>query len=176
MNREEKAQIIDELAGKLRENNYFYITDASGLTVAEINAFRKMCFDRGVEYRVIKNTMIKKALEKLDTDYSEFSDKVLKGFSGILFSAENSSAPAKILIEYRKKGSEKPILKGASIDRDLFIGEQYLNMLSSLKSKDELIGEIIALLQSPLSNLMGALQSGKNKLAGIVKTLSEKEA
>lgn len=175
MNREEKAQIIDELAVKFKENNYFYITDASGLTVAEVNAFRKLCFDKGIEYRVFKNTLVKKALEKLDTDYTDFSEQVLKGFSGILFSSENGKAPAKIIKDYRKKGSEKPILKGASIDKDLFIGDQHLNTLSNLKSKDELIGEIIGLLQSPISNVMGALESGKHQLSGIIKTLSEKE-
>lgn len=176
MNREEKAQIIDKLAVKFKENNYFYITDASGLTVAEVNAFRKLCFDKGIEYRVFKNTLVKKALEKLDTDYTDFSEKVLKGFSGILFSPENGKAPAKIIKDYRKKGSEKPILKGASIDKDLFIGDEHLNTLSNLKSKDELIGEIIGLLQSPISNVMGALESAKHQLSGIVKTLSEKEA
>ena len=120
--------------------------------------------------------MIKKALEKLDTDYTEFNNRVLKGFSGILFSTENGSAPAKVLKEYRKKGVEKPILKGASIDHDLFVGDEHLTMLSSLKSKEELIGDIIGLLQSPMNNLVGALLSGKNKLAGIVTTLSEREA
>ena len=175
MNREEKAQIIDELAVKFKENNYFYITDASGLTVAEVNALRRMCFDKGVEYRVFKNTLIKKALEKLDHDYSDFGETVLKGFSGIMFTRENGNAPAKIIKDYRNKGSEKPILKGASIDHDLFIGDEHLKMLSNLKSKSELIGEIIGLLQSPISNLMGALESSKHQLSGIVKTLSEKE-
>ena len=175
MNKEEKAQIIEKLAGKFKENNYFYIADASGLSVMEINAFRRMCFERGVEYRVFKNTMIKKALEQLDADYAEFSENVLKGFSGIMFSPAGN-LPAKIIKEYRKKGAKKPIFKGASIDSEFYIGEEHLTMLSTLKSKNELIGEIIELLQSPISNVLGALESGKGKLAGIIKTLSEKEA
>ena len=177
MNREEKAQIIEELVERFNGNNFFYITDASGLTVAEVNNFRKMCFDKGVEYKVFKNTLIKKALDQVDADYSEFVEKnVLKGFSGIMFSVENGNLPAKIITDYRKKyKAELPILKGASIDRELYIGNEQLADLSNLKSKEELIGEIIALLQSPAKNVISALQSGGAKLAGIVKTLSEKE-
>ena len=116
------------------------------------------------------------ALDNLDTDYSPFDGTVLKGFSGILFSEEISNMPAKVIKEYRKKqGGDKPILKAASIDSDLFIGEENLNVLSDLKSKNELIGEVITLLQSPAKNVVSALQSGKNTLAGLVKALSEKE-
>lgn len=177
MTKEEKAVIIENLAEKLANTSYFYITDASGLSVAQINAFRKMCFDKGIEYKVVKNTLIKKALEKSDTDYSAFNDQVLKGFSGILFS-ETGNAPGKLIKEFRKKDKEgvKPKLKGASIDSDLFIGEENLDFLSSLKSKEELLGEVITILQSPANNVIGALQSGKNKLAGIVKTLSERDS
>lgn len=177
MTREEKAQVIEELVERFNNYNFFYITDASGLTVAEVNNFRKMCFDKGVEYKVFKNTLIKKALDKIDADYSEFVEKgVLKGFSGIMFSVDNGNLPAKIITEYRKKQKgEVPVLKGASIDRELYIGNELLTDLSNLKSKNELIGEIIALLQSPAKNVISALQSGGAKLAGIVKTLSEKE-
>ena len=176
MNREEKAQVIEELVERFNSNNFFYITDASGLTVAEVNDFRRMCFEKGVKYKVFKNTLIKKALDQLETDYSEFEESVLKGFSGILFTTESSSLPAKIITEYRKKyKGEIPILKGASIDRELYIGNDQLTELSRLKSKNELIGEIITLLQSPAKNVISALQSGEHKLAGIVKTLSEKE-
>ena len=141
-----------------------------------MNDFRKMCFEKGVEYKVFKNTLIKKALDQVETDYSEFEEgNVLKGFSGILFSMENGNLPAKIITDYRKKfKGEIPILKGASIDRELYIGNDQLSALSKLKSKNELIGEIITLLQSPVKNVISALQSGEHKLAGIVKTLSEK--
>jgi large subunit ribosomal protein L10 len=176
MTREEKSALIDELADKLRNTDYFYIADTAGMTVAQVNNFREMCYKKGVEYKVVKNTLIKKALDQLDTDYSTF-DEVLKGSSGIMFSPEVSNAPAKVIKDYLKKekNAEKPALKGASIDTDLFIGGQHLDMLSSLKSKDELVGDIIGLLQSPATNVVSALQSGKNKLAGIVKTLSERE-
>lgn len=175
MTREEKGKVIAELADKFANTGYFYLTDASGLTVAEVNAFRKMCFDKGIEYRVVKNTLIKKALDKQEGDFSEIDD-VLKGFSGILFSPESGNLPAKVLKQFHKTDEAKrPKLKAASIDSDLFIGEEHLNALSELKSKNELIGEIIGLLQSPTTNVLSALMSGQNKLSGIVKTLSERE-
>ena len=178
MTREEKAVIIDDLVEKFNNNDFFYVTDASGLTVDEVNRLRGMCFDKGVEYTVVKNTLIKKALEKMDTDYASFDEDVLKGFSGIMFSSESGNAPAKIIKEFRKTDKEgtRPILKGASIDSDLFIGNENLNMLSDLKSKAELIGEVISILQSPAKNVISALDSGKGILAGLVKTLSEKES
>ncbi len=116
-------------------------------------------------------------MTRLETDYSDFeTNNVLKGFSGIIFTHENGNLPAKVINEYRKKyKGEIPVLKGASIDRELYIGNDQLSALSKLKSKDELIGEIISLLQSPAKNVISALQSGEHKLAGIVKTLSEKE-
>lgn len=174
MTREEKLEIVKELAEKLQENGSFYITDTSGLTVAEINKFRGMCFDKGVEYKVVKNTLIKKALDSLESDYSALED-VLKGSSGIMFSKETANAPAKIIKEFKKTDADgRPSLKGASIDTDLFIGEQHLNMLSELKSREELIGEIVGLLQSPAKNVLSALQSGGQTLSGLVKTLSER--
>jgi large subunit ribosomal protein L10 len=177
MNREEKAQVIEELVDKFNNNSNFYITDASGLSVSEVNEFRKLCFDKGIEYKVFKNTLIKKALDRLSSDYQEFDEKgVLKGFSGILFIEGNGNAPAKVIKEFRrKKKGKKPLLKGASIETELFVGDDKLESLSSLKSREELIGDIITLLQSPAKNVMAALQSAPGKLAGIVKTLSEKE-
>jgi len=176
MTREEKGVLIDNLAEKLRNTSYFYVADTGGLSVKEINDFRAMCFQRGIEYTIVKNTLIRKALEQLDTDYASFED-ALKGTSGIMFSPDVSNAPAKVIKEYRKKNSaaEKPVMKAASIDSDLFVGDEHLEMLSSLKSKDELIGDVITLLQSPAKTVVSALQSGQNKLAGIVKTLSERE-
>ena len=177
MTREEKGALIEDLAEKLRNTNYFYVADTGGLSVKQINDFRAMCFQRGIEYTIVKNTLIRKALEQLDTDYEPFNE-ALKGTSGIMFSSEVSNAPAKVIKEYRKKNSkaEKPVMKAASIDSDLFVGEHHLEMLSSLKSKEELLGDVITLLQSPAKTVVSALQSGKNKLAGIVKTLSEREA
>ncbi len=176
MTREEKAVVIEGLVQKFSDNSHFYITDASGMSVADTNALRRLCFEKGVEYRVFKNTLIQKALERMDTDYTPFDDAVLKGFSGIMFSAENANAPAKLIKEFRKKsGNESPVLKGASIDTDLFIGDENLNTLSELKSKAELIGEIIGLLQSPAKNVISGLQGAGGKLAGILKTLSERE-
>lgn len=176
MTREEKAVVIEDLVQRFSDNSHFYITDASGMTVAETNALRRLCFEKGIEYRVFKNTLIQKALERMDTDYAPFDDAVLKGFSGIMFSAENANAPAKLIKEFRKKsGGESPMLKGASIDTDLFIGEENLDTLSKLKSKAELIGEIIGLLQSPAKNVISGLQGAGGKLAGILQTLSERE-
>lgn len=176
MTKEDKLSIINDLTEKFKGTTHFYVTDTSGLTVAEINDFRGKCFEKGIEYRVVKNTLIKKALDNLEADFTPFYDEgVLKGFSGIMFSDENANSPAKILKEYKKKNKDRnPSLKAASIDYDLFIGAEQLETLSSLKSKQELIGEVIGLLQSPMSNVMGSLMSGHHKLAGIVKTLQER--
>ncbi len=175
MTREDKAQLISDLTAKFKETDHFYIADTSGLTVAEINKFREMCFNKGVEYKIVKNTLIKKALENVDGDFSSL-DEVLKGTSGIMFVNEVANAPAKIIKEFKKEDSnDRPKFKAASIDSDLFIGEDQLGALASLKSKQELIGEIVTLLQSPAKNVLTLLQSGEHKLAGIVKTLSERE-
>jgi len=175
MTREDKAQLISNLAEKFKETDHFYIADTSGLTVAEINKFRSMCFSKGVEYRVIKNTLIRKALEDVDGDFAPL-DEVLKGSSGVMFINENANVPAKIIKDYQKDDpQDRPKFKAASIDSDLFIGEDKLGTLASLKSKQELLGEVITLLQSPAKNVVSLLQSGEQKLAGIVKTLSERE-
>ncbi|MBY0433658.1 MAG: 50S ribosomal protein L10 [Cyclobacteriaceae bacterium] len=174
MTREEKGQIIDELAEKFSKHNHFYITDASGFSVGQINAFRRICFNQGVEYRVYKNTLIRKALEKQGVNYDPIY-KVLHGFSGVIFSKESGNAPAKAIKEYRKKNEGKPAFKGASIESSLFIGEENLNALVDLKSKNELIGEIISLLQSPAKNVLSALLSGKQTVAGLVKALEERK-
>jgi len=177
MTREQKGALIEELVEKLKSVPHFYIADTAGMTVAQVNNFREMCFKKGLEYRVVKNTLIKKALDQLDADYASF-DEILKGSSGIMFSPEVGNAPARVIKEYKKKNGkdlEKPAFKAASLDADLYVGPQHLEPLSNLKTKDEMLGEIITLLQSPATNVISALQSGKNKLAGIVKTLSEKE-
>lgn len=179
MTRDEKKVIIDSLTEKLKENPFFYITDASGFTVAEVNAFRRTCFEKGVEYKVYKNTLIAKALENLDADYSKLVGGALKGFSGIIFSKETSNLPAKVLLDFRKKMGKKetrPVFKGAGIDSDVILGENNLEMLSNLKSKQELLGDLIGLLQSPAKNLVSALQSGQNNITGVLKTLADREA
>lgn len=174
MTKEEKVSLVAELTEKLKSNSHFYVTNASGLSVAQINDFRRLCFEKGVEYKVYKNTLIKKALENLETDSSAL-DEALKGSSGVMFSEESANTPAKIIREFRKKqGGEIPALKAASIDSDVFLGEEHLKTLSELKSKPELIGEVIGLLQSPAKNVLSALQSGGNTLSGLVKALSEK--
>jgi large subunit ribosomal protein L10 len=166
MTREEKAQIIEGLSQKFADNAHFYITDASGFTVEQINAFRRMCFKSGIEYNVYKNSLIQKALERQEgVDYSPLF-KVLNGFSGIMFSKETGNAPAKVLKEYRKKMEGKPVLKAASIKSEFYIGDENLNALAELKSRDELIGEIISLLQSPARNVISALMNRKEAVAG----------
>jgi large subunit ribosomal protein L10 len=175
MTKQEKYALVDALVDKLQNTNYFYITDTSGMSVAQINDFRGACFKKGLEYRVVKNKLIAKALERLDTDYTEFSEKVLKGFSGIIFSTESGKVPAEVIKDFTKKSKlDKPALKGASIDSAIFIGAEHLDTLSKIKSKEELLGEVIGLLQSPITNVLGALQSGGHTISGILKTLEER--
>lgn len=176
MTREEKAVVIKELQEKFSNASGFYITDAGGLSVEGINKFRRLCFEKGIEYRVAKNSLIKKALEQQETDYTPFFDSVvLKGFSGVMFAGETVSEPAKLLKKFQKEGNEKPTLKGASLDSAFYIGAEHLDALSKIKSKEEMVAELVGLLQSPGRNLVSALQSGGSKLAGVLKTLSEKE-
>jgi large subunit ribosomal protein L10 len=166
MTREEKEQIIGDLSQKFAENAHFYVTDASGFTVEQINNFRRMCFKSGIEYRVYKNTLIQKALERQKgTDYSPIFE-VLSGFSGVMFSKETGNAPAKVIKEFRKKLEGKPVLKAASIKSEFYIGDENLNALANLKSRDELIGEIIGMLQAPARNIISALQNRKDAPAG----------
>jgi large subunit ribosomal protein L10 len=180
MTREEKHQIVGDLSEKFANTSFFYIMDASDMTVAHINRFRRMCFEKGMDYKVYKNTLIRKALDTLPGNTEEM-DAALKGYSGILFSNESGSAPARMLKDFykanppaKKDMPNKPVFKGAYIDSDIFVGSDQLEVLTKIKSKNELIGEVIGLLQSPAKNVVGALQSGGNKLAGILKTLSEK--
>ncbi len=174
MKKEEKSLKIDELVQRFSENNNYYFTDASGLTVADLVSFRKLCYERGVDYKVFKNSLIKKALQRIEAGADTWDREILKGFTGIIFSRENGSAPARLLIDFRKKGNKKPLLKAAFIEKELYVGDKSLDSLTKIKSKTELIGELIGLLQSPVRNVISALQSSQNKLAGIVKTLSDK--
>lgn len=170
MNKEEKNQLIDVLDGMLNDNKNFYLADISGLTAEENSSLRRLCYKREVSLQVVKNTLLKKALEKNKTDFSELYD-VLIGNTSIMTS-NSGNGPAKVIKEFRQK-NEKPILKAAHIEEASYIGDEHLASLADLKSKDELIGDIITLLQSPAKNVISALQSGGNKLTGIVKVLQE---
>jgi len=171
MKRDGKQAVISELKELFTANQNFYIADTSGLTVAEVSKLRRMCFKQGVKLKVAKNTLIKKALESMDGDYSGVYGS-LKGTSGLML-CETANVPAKILKDFRKT-SERPTLKAAFVESAVFVGDNQIDTLANLKSKAELIGEIIGLLQSPAQNVIGALQSSGNKLGGILKTLSER--
>jgi large subunit ribosomal protein L10 len=175
MNREEKEVIIGEIAELLTQYPNVYVTDTSALTVEKTNQLRRLCFSKGIKMLVAKNTLIRKAMEKKDGEAFNDLFASLKGTSALMF-CETGNVPAKLIKEFRKSGSEKPLLKGAYIDTAIFLGDNQLDTLSAIKSKNELIGDIIALLQSPAKNVVSALQSSGGKLAGIVKTLSERAA
>ncbi|MDF3079103.1 MAG: ribosomal protein [Sphingobacteriaceae bacterium] len=171
MRKEEKQEIVQALTDQISAYGNFYITDTSELTVAKINTIRRKCFDNNITMQVAKNTLIQKALEAVGGDYSELFG-ALKGSSTIMFS-ESAKAPAKLIKELRKSG-DKPVLKAAYIDSAVFIGDNQLDALVNLKSKEELVGEIIGLLQSPAKNVISALKSGGSTIAGLVKTLQER--
>ena len=171
MNKEEKYDLVLALTEQMKEFGNFYITDTSNLTVAKVNDIRRQCFENEITMQVTKNSLIKKAMDNIEGDFAPLYD-VLKGSSSILFS-KSATAPAKLIKQLRKKG-EKPILKAAYIDSSIFIGDNQLDTLINLKSKEQLVGEIIGLLQSPAKNVISALQSGGNILAGVVKTLQER--
>ena len=172
MTREEKSQVIETLTAQLSENANIYLADISGLDAGKTTNLRRACFKAGVQLSVVKNTLLKKAMESSDKDFGELTD-ILKGSTSLMFS-ETGNAPAKIIKEFRKK-SDKPLLKGAYIQESIYVGDNQVDSLVGLKSKDELVGEIIGLLQSPAKNVISALKSGGNTIAGLVKTLSERE-
>ncbi len=173
MTKQEKHEIVKNLSEKLNENNIFYLADISELDAETSSRLRRMAFKREVSLNVVKNTLLRKALEAAEGSYEEFYD-VLKGNTSILFS-EVGNAPAKLIKEFRKK-SNKPILKGAYIEEAIYIGDEQIDTLTQIKSKEELIGDIIMLLQSPAKNVVSALKSSGGTIAGLVKTLSEREA
>lgn len=172
MTREEKGQIIEEMSTLLGENSNFYLADTSAMSVADSNEFRRQLFEKGLSIRVVKNTLMEKAMEKHEGKFDDIKS-VLQGTTAIVFT-ETGNLPAKVLKEFRKK-SEKPLLKAAYIDTSIFIGDDKLSQLAELKSKEELIGEIIGLLQSPAKNVVSALTSSGATIAGLLKTLSERE-
>ena len=172
MNKKEKNELIDVLNNMLDENKNFYLADIAGLTAEESSSLRRLCYKQNVTIQVVKNTLLKKALDKNSTDFAQLDD-ILKGNTSLMF-ADEAKAPASVIKTFRKK-SDKPILKAAHIEEEFYIGDNNLSMLSELKSKNELIGDIITLLQSPAKNVISSLQSSSNKLSGIVKALSEKK-
>ena len=171
MNKKEKNDFIDVLNNMLEENKNFYLADIAGLTAEESSSLRRMCYKQNVTIQVVKNTLLKKAFDKNAIDFTQLED-VLKGNTSMLV-AEAANAPAKLIKEFRKK-SDKPFLKGAYAEESVYIGDDQLDALVNIKSREELIGDIITLLQSPAKNVISALQSGGNKLSGILTTLSEK--
>ena len=172
MKKADKHQIIESLAEQLTAGGIFYLADTSELDVETVNKLRRLCFKRGVSLQVVKNTLLRKAMEQSEKDLTALYD-VLKGPTSIMFS-ETGNVPARLIKEFRKT-SKKPILKGAYIQEAVFVGDDQLDTLTQLKSKEELIGDLIGLLQSPAKNVISALQSGGNTIAGVVKTLSERE-
>ncbi len=170
---EEKNQVIDSLAEQLQASNNIYITDIGSLNVEKTNALRRLCYKREVKLTTVKNTLLRKAMEKSGKDFSGLFE-VLEGPTSIML-CESGNVPAKLIKEFRKSAnSEKPVFKGAYVQEMTFVGADQLDILVVLKTKNELIADVIALLQSPAKNVIGALQSGGQKLSGIVKTLSER--
>ena len=171
MNREEKSQVIEDLTAQLAENANIYVADISGLNAGDTSELRRACFKANVSLAVVKNTLLAKAMEASDKDFGDMPS-VLKGNSSLMFS-ETGNGPAKVIKTFRKK-AKSPLLKGAYVEESVFIGDEQLDVLVDIKSKEELIGEIIGLLQSPAKNVVSALKSSGGKIAGILKTLSEK--
>lgn len=171
MKKEEKEEIIENLVQQIKNLKHFYLTDISTLNAAMTSKLRRKCFENNIELVVVKNTLFKKALERTGGKYDELYD-VLSNSTSVMFT-EVGTVPARMIQEFRKT-QERPILKAAYVEECVYIGDEQLNTLATLKTKEELVGDIIGLLQSPANNVISALQSGKNILAGVVKTLSER--
>ena len=172
MKQEQKAQIIEEIAQDLANYSHVYVTDISGFTVSTVNQLRRLCFKRDVKLKVVKNTLLKRAMDQAEADYSEIYP-VLNGATSIML-CNTGNVPARLIKEFRAK-NDKPLIKAAFIEETAYIGDDQLEALCNIKSREELIGDIVALLQSPAKQVVSALQSGGGKLAGIVKTLSERQ-
>ncbi len=174
MKKEDKRHLIDSLTDTINQYNIFYIADISEFNSERTTELRRACVKKNIKLMVVKNTLLKQAMEKSDKSLVELYD-VLKGSSSLMLT-DVGNAPAKLIQEFRKKNKlEKPIVKGAYIEEAVFIGDENLEALANIKSKEELIGDIIALLQSPAKNVISALNSGGQTIAGLVKTLQERE-
>jgi len=171
MKKAEKIKVINDLTSKLKDAKTLYLTDISGLNASETSALRRACFKANVKLSVVKNTMLARAMDASDKDFGEIKD-VLKGNTSLMFS-EAGNIPAKVIKDFRKK-LDKPILKAAFIEEAVYIGDDQIETLVAIKSREELIGEIIELLQSPAKNVISALKSGISDLSGVLKTLSER--
>ncbi len=174
MRKEEKAQILESITAQLQETPNFYVTDISGLNAEQTAKLRRDCFEKNIKLVVVKNTLFHKAVENMGSEEANQLLSVLEGPTAIMYT-ETPNVPAKLIKKYADEGSEKPALKGAYVQECAFVGADKLNELCNIKSREELIGEIVGLLQSPARNVVSALQSAGGKLAGIVKTLSERE-
>ncbi len=172
MRREEKSAIIDSLAEKIKEYSHFYLTDTAQLNAEDTSTLRRKCFENDIKLIVVKNTLLKRALEQSGVNFEELFP-VLKGTTSIMF-ANAGNTPAKLIKEFRKQ-HDKPVLKAAYVQESIYVGDNMLDALVSIKTKEELIGDIILLLQSPAKNVISALQSGGNKLHGVLETLSKKQ-
>lgn len=161
MNREEKTALINEITEQLNANDKIYLADCSTLTVEKVNQFRRACFEKKVKVKVVKNSLLKKAIEKANNTKLQEFIPVLKGETALIFT-EVSNAPAKIIKEFRAKGSDKPVLKAAYVEEMLFIGDNQLDALAALKSKNELIADVVSLLQSPIRRVISALENKKS--------------
>ena len=170
MNKEEKVKVVEELKSQLNDYKSIYLTDIAGLDAMQTSKLRRECFNSNVKLSVVKNTFLERAMSESETDFGELKE-LLKGNTTIMLS-ESGNSPAKVIKKLRK-GSEKPILKGAFVDEAIYIGDDQIEALFNLKSKEEVLGEIITLLQSPAKNVISALKSSSGKIAGLVKTLSE---
>tara|TARA_B100000963_G_scaffold21898_1_gene16402 strand:- start:605 stop:1120 length:516 start_codon:yes stop_codon:yes gene_type:complete len=171
MTKQEKVQEIQDLTSEITSVKNLYLTDIAGLDATQTTALRRACFNANIRLSVVKNTLLAKAMEASEKDFGELKS-VLKGNTSLMIS-ETGNAPAKLIKDFRKK-SDKPLLKGAYIEETIYIGDDQIDYLESIKSKEELIGDVISILQSPAKNLILALQSGKSNLSGILKTLSER--
>lgn len=173
MRKDEKNQLIDSLAEQLKSSSVFYLTDISTLNSVKTSELRRFCFKKGVKLSVVKNTLLIKAMEKVDKDFEELYVSV-KGSTSIMFS-DTGNLPAKMIKEFNKKfNTTKPELKAAYVEEMCYVGADQLDYLINIKTKNELVGELVGLLQSPAKNVISALKSSGGKLAGIVKTLQER--
>jgi large subunit ribosomal protein L10 len=170
MTREEKSKVIEKLTAELAENTNIYMTDVSGLNASETSKLRRACFKANIKLSVVKNTLLSKAMESSDKDFGSLNE-VLVGNTALMYS-EVGNSPAKLIKQFRKK-SERPLLKGASIEDSVYVGDDQVEFLANIKSREELIGEVITILQSPAKNIISALQSSGSTISGVLKTLSE---
>ena len=173
MRKEDKATTIEMIEKTLGEYSCVYLTTTAGLNAEKTSALRRACFNDQIKMLCVKNTLLKKALEASDKDYSELYD-LLHGETTLMLS-NTGNAPAKLIKKFRDKNDTIPALKGAYVEETVYVGEESLEALANIKSKSELIADIVALLQSPAKNVVSALQSGATKLHGILETLSNKE-